>query len=307
MTQFKLHRTLLAEHGAWFRERFEEDPDDRIRELLVYILDGVVEEPDFVNLLTAVKEAITYLESPPKSVLASILRAAHRLRFARFKNWVIGLLEKMWSAELEPLSQSSCTTRLSIRLSPDEATAIVSVACECGLESVLKRALYELVRTDCFGQKSTSLASTSTSSGSSSVTLSSSDYHLLVQARERLVSSWISVAAASLNFPPCSDTAIGPCVACGPVPDTTIFRLLHESPSSHLLQGFNEMEVSGSLFETYTNDLLSGVEKLALLSWEGGPEEKGLGYCAPCAQARKEFWMKRREDWWEIFGQDVGC
>ncbi|KAF9065766.1 hypothetical protein BDP27DRAFT_1331536 [Rhodocollybia butyracea] len=307
MTQFKLHRTLLAEHGVWFKERFEEDPDDMVRELPVYILDGVVEEPDFVNLLTAVKEAITYLERPPTFVvLVSILRAAHKLQFARFKNWVIGLLEKMWPAELEPLSQSSCTTRLSTRLSPDEATSVVSVARECGLGGVLKRALYELVRTDCFGQKSTSSASASTSSSFPDATLSPSDYHVLVQARERLVSSWISVAAAS--FPPCSDAITAPCVARGPVPDTTFFRLLHENPSSHLSNDNDaKMEVSRSLFETYTNDPLGGVEKLALLYWEGGPEGTGLGYCTPCAQVRKEFWVKRREEWWEIFGQVVGC
>ncbi|KAF9065719.1 hypothetical protein BDP27DRAFT_1079855 [Rhodocollybia butyracea] len=285
-----------------------------LQELPVYILDGVVEEPDFVNLLTAVKEAITYVDHPPKCiVLVSILRAAHKLQFTRFKNWAIGLLEKMWPAELEPLPESSHTTRLSTRLSPDEATAIVPVARECGLGSVLKRALYELVRTDCFGQKSTSLASASKTSGVSNGTLSPSDYHLLVQARERLVSLWISVAAAS--FPPCSDAASGPCVARGPVPDTSIFRLLYEnpSPSRHLVQGFNDndmktdMEVSKSLFETYMNDPLGGVEKLALLCWKGGLEETGLGYCAPCAQARKEFWVKCREDWWEIFGQVVGC
>ncbi|KAF9033403.1 hypothetical protein BDP27DRAFT_1455682 [Rhodocollybia butyracea] len=305
--QFKLYRMLLAEHGVWFKERFEEDPDDVVQGLPVYILDGVVEEPDFVNLLTAVKDVITYFDTPPNSVvLISILRAAHKLQFARFKNWAIGLLEKTWPAELEPLSQSSRPSRLSARLSPDEATAVVSVACEYGLKSVLKRALYELVRTDCFGQKDMSLASASTGSGVSNAPLSASDYHLLLQARERLVSLWISAAAAS--FPPCTDAARGPCVARSPVPDTTILRLLHENPSS-LLQGFNdaEMEVSRSLIETYTNDPLGGVEKLALLDWECGLEGTGLGYCASCAQARKAFWVKRRVEWWEIFGQVVGC
>ncbi|KAF9065723.1 hypothetical protein BDP27DRAFT_1366216 [Rhodocollybia butyracea] len=186
MTQSKLQKTLLPDHGVWFKGHFEEDRDDMVQELPVYILNGV---PDFVNLLTAVKEAITYPDTPPNSViLNSILRAAHKLQFTRFKNWAICLLEKTWPAELEPLLQSPCTTRLSTRLSPDEATAVVSVARECGFGDVLKRAPF--VRTDCFGQKSTSSASASTSSGISNATLSPSDYHLL-QARERLVSLWI--------------------------------------------------------------------------------------------------------------------
>ncbi|KAF9065709.1 hypothetical protein BDP27DRAFT_1366205 [Rhodocollybia butyracea] len=158
--QFKLHGM----------ERFEEGPDEVSQELPVYILDGAVEEPDFVNLLIAVKDA----RSSQKE-----------------------------GAKLEPLSHSSCTTDFSTRLSPDEATTVVSVARECGSGSFPKRALYELVRTDCFGQKGTSV---STSSGVSNAMLSPSDYHHLLQAREILISLWISVAAAP--FPYCLD-AVG--------------------------------------------------------------------------------------------------
>ncbi|KAF9033405.1 hypothetical protein BDP27DRAFT_835967 [Rhodocollybia butyracea] len=162
-------------------------------------------------------------------------------------------------------------------------------------------------------EKSTSLASASKTSGVSNGTLSPSDYHLLVQARERLVSLWISVAAAS--FPPCSDAASGPCVARGPVPDTTIFRLLYEnpSPSRHLVQGFNDndiktdMEVSRSLFETYMNDPLGGVEKLALLlleRWSRGDGARVL--CAVCASSERilgEMQGGVVGDFWQV----VGC
>ncbi|KAJ3892306.1 hypothetical protein GG344DRAFT_64705 [Lentinula edodes] len=321
LTQFKLHRTLLAEHGVWFTERFQNGPDDRFGELPVYILDGVIEEPDFVNLLTAVKEAITYIDHPPDlQTLVSIFRAAHKLKFTRFEDWIKSLLEKMWPAQLDPLDAISIPaeptpnrnkTRLSTRLSPSEATAVVLLARECGLQSVLKRALYELVRTDGFGQTLGSSSSTSVSGPCNQ--LSAEDHRLLVKARERLISLWMSVAAPS--FPPCpladirvNDTRPA-CTACDPVQDTSVYsNVLHGIPSVSQ----PDTEIPKSLFMTYTNDPLCGLEKLVKLPWEAsntldGPEGKGLDYCHSCAKVRRVFWETRRKEWWDVFGQVVGC
>ncbi|KAJ3929065.1 MAG: hypothetical protein NXY57DRAFT_453277 [Lentinula lateritia] len=323
LTQFKLHRTLLAEYGVWFTERFQNGPDDRFGELPVYILDGVIEEPDFVNLLTAVKEAITYIDHPPDlQTLVSIFRAAHKLKFTRFEDWIKSLLEKMWPAQLDPLDAISIPAeptpnrnkpRLSTRLSPSEATAVVLLARECGLQSVLKRALYELVRADGFGQ---TLGSSISVPGPCDQ-LSAEDHRLLVKARERLISLWMSVAAPS--FPPCplantrtlvNDTRPA-CTACDPVQDTSVYsNVLHGIPS--VSQPNTETLDLKSLFMTYTNDPLCGLEKLVKLPWEApntldGPEGKGLDYCHSCAKVRRVFWETRRKEWWDVFGQIVGC
>ncbi|KAJ3858134.1 MAG: hypothetical protein NXY57DRAFT_906900 [Lentinula lateritia] len=178
---------------------------------------------------------------------------------------------------------------LSTHLSPSVATAIVLLARDCGLQSVLKRALYELVRTDGFGQ---TLDSSISVSGPCDQ-LSAEDYRLLVKARERLISLWMSVAAPS--FPPFQDTSV-------------YRNVLHSIPSVSQ----PSTAIRRSLFMTYTNDPLCGLEKLVKLPWEApstldGLEGKGLNYCHSCAKVRRVFWETRRKEWWADFGQVVGC
>ncbi|KAJ3911773.1 hypothetical protein F5877DRAFT_54917 [Lentinula edodes] len=224
----------------------------------------------------------------------------------------------MWPAQLDPLDTISIPAELtpnrnerllSTRLSPSVATAIVLLARKCGLQSVLKRALYELVRTDGFGQ---TLDSSISVSGPCDQ-LSAEDHRLLVKARERLISLWMSVATPS--FPPCplanipvNDTR-PECTACDPVQDTSVYsNVLHGIPSVSQ----PSTEIRKSLFMTYTNDPLCGLEKLVKLPWEApntldGTEGKGLNYCHSCAKIRRVFWETRREEWWDVFGQVVGC
>ncbi|KAJ3884788.1 hypothetical protein GG344DRAFT_14665, partial [Lentinula edodes] len=137
------------------------------------------------NISNMILRCSTYIDNPPDlQTVVSIFRAAHKLKFTRFEDWTKSLLEKMWPAQLDPLDTIV-------------ATAVVLLARDCGLQSVLKRALYELVRTDGFGQ---TLGSSTSVSGPFDQ-LSAEDHRLLVKARERLISLWMSVAAPS--FSPC--------------------------------------------------------------------------------------------------------
>lgn len=256
----------------------------------------------------------------------------------------------MFPVELHPTTTSPYS--LSTRLSPIDATAIIPLARECNLGSVLKRLLCELVRTDGFGQTPASSTSTSTSTlcappapsqganTNDGVTepprLSTSDHLLLVQAREKLISLWMSVASPS--FPPCSssgteagDTATSPtCKARNPLDDINTYnQVLHRipaSPNSARMPSTTSTEAAGtstdtevpkSLFVAYTNDPLGGLQKLSELPWEGSDvplsagtgaaATPGMGYCAPCAAARRVFWDRCRVQWWEVFGRVVGC
>ncbi|KAE9402052.1 hypothetical protein BT96DRAFT_918523 [Gymnopus androsaceus JB14] len=308
-TRFKLHRTSLVEHSLWFKERFgsERNPDELCGEPLksipVYILDGVVEEADFVNLLVAVREAITYIDNPPDLyTLISILRASHKLGFTRFKFWATRLLEKMWPAELDPISTTAPVdatslnldkTCLSTRLSPIDATAVVSLARECGIQSVLKRSLYELIRSEGFGHLTNQIPD--------------SDRNLLISAREKLTQLWMELQfPPSPSFPECPLLAAGPAAPTNASPPPPPDDIAYDPPAPLPLS------------IAYLYDPLSGLEKLAQLNWEGlsvpaggaglgSGRTPGLGYCPTCARARREFFASLRMEWWEIFGNVFGC
>ncbi|KAJ3866754.1 hypothetical protein EV359DRAFT_17226, partial [Lentinula novae-zelandiae] len=125
----------------------------------------------------------TYIDDPPDlQTVVSIFRAAHKLKFTRFEDWIKSLLEKMWPAQLDPLDA------ISIPAEPTPNRNKTRLICTLvRLPRVLKRALYELVRTDGFGQ---TLGSSISVPGPCDQ-LSAEDHRLLVKARERLISLWM--------------------------------------------------------------------------------------------------------------------
>lgn len=89
----------------------------------------------------------TFIYSPPPlSTIASLLRASHLLRVRDFKAYAQRTFEEVWSDDLE----SICN--VDVRRSGVSATEAVLLGRLCGLPGVVKRGMYELLKSETFEQ-----------------------------------------------------------------------------------------------------------------------------------------------------------
>ncbi|KAF8207759.1 hypothetical protein K438DRAFT_1450978, partial [Mycena galopus ATCC 62051] len=108
-------------------------------------------------------------QNPTFPKIAGILRVATLLSFPDYRDWAVFLLEEKWSPELADLSSKRITY----------ATESVLLARSCDVPKILKRALYELVRSAGYGQPT------------DRERVSSRDFGALVTAREHLTTAWM--------------------------------------------------------------------------------------------------------------------
>ncbi|KAJ7726324.1 hypothetical protein DFH07DRAFT_685634, partial [Mycena maculata] len=271
-TKFKLHQSHLAKHSPWFSDLFdgknveggkdvERSMDDNTP---MYILTlPNLSAKDFVRLLDGFDRAITYVhEDPSFPKLAGILRVATILSFPDFRDWAIRLLEDRW-----PLSLAELSTE-PVR----HATESIVLARSCAVPSLLKRAMYELVRLAGYGQTDTAREGVSTR-----------DFRALVRAREELTAVWLAaVSPYAAEFSACAtlEPAPPPAVRC------TTLHPLRSGQAHHKL-----VRQSG-IADDYLYDPLCGLQALIDTDWAAE------GYCAACVGLRKDAWAKTREKMW---------
>ncbi|OAX37283.1 hypothetical protein K503DRAFT_667710, partial [Rhizopogon vinicolor AM-OR11-026] len=114
---------------------------------------------------------------PPFPVLAAILRAATALGFDTYRAFAVKLLENAWSSALTDLTTETKAN----------AVEVVALARSCGVESVLKRAFYEMVRVAGYGLSDGELDG---SDGEEFQEISRADERRLERMREHLISTW---------------------------------------------------------------------------------------------------------------------
>ncbi|KAF9463193.1 hypothetical protein BDZ94DRAFT_1164397, partial [Collybia nuda] len=267
-TRFKLQRSRLARHSEWFKHTFDridggEQPIEWDDESNILYLDrtGVVVE-DFVALLNAMEEAITFVyKKPPFRVMASILRSSSLLSFNEFKQWASQYLEDMWSPNLADLTRN----RIPF------ATESIALARHCNLSSALKRAMYELVRLEGFGQAEEAGSDDGQDADDKeNVEISPADYRALVKARERLTTLWL--------------TQMSPVMACTSTNGTLS------------IQAHVKLVIDSGIYEEYHADPMCGFQALMDAPWA---EE---GFCEACIDTRKKAWVNGREKAWENLG-----
>lgn len=83
-------------------------------------------------------------EPPEDAVVVSILRAAHALDFINFRTWAVRLIAQRWSSKMDTL-KTTCAILYSKQVL-DDPCAMIRLARDCEVPSVLPRAFYELVR-----------------------------------------------------------------------------------------------------------------------------------------------------------------
>lgn len=130
--------------------------------------------------------------------VASIFRASTLLDFPFFQDWSSQFLTNLWSDDLEQLS----TERME---DPLEAVALGRTY---GLSGVLKRAFYELLRTDGLGQAGLGGGGgedEKKENANENVPMDTADTARLILAREKLCKAWGHTMTYPLNkgFPQC--------------------------------------------------------------------------------------------------------
>ncbi|KAJ7123888.1 hypothetical protein C8R43DRAFT_1241120 [Mycena crocata] len=283
----RLRKSSLTKQSEWFTDVFSAIEEGRLvpepkrayaegTVILVDVKDVQkcyhvpalgVSAADFGLLLTAVDAAISYCHNPPSfPVISAILRAATDLKFPMFRDWAVQSIQQMWCPSLSSLS----TTTIP------HATETVILGRAWGVPGVLKRSLYELLRTPGFGQDNDDDFQHRPTLHERR--LLPADILCLVNTREQLDSIWHS--ATSFDVFSASHDA----PTCAPIKYVTYKKLVHDT----------------GLFQTYRFDVLCGLEMLVQIDWEGEiADGEGKGLCALCVSKLREKWQTEREKTWE--------
>ncbi|TFK65526.1 hypothetical protein BDN72DRAFT_193431 [Pluteus cervinus] len=151
-TRMKLYRQRLALNSVWFKELFQKSdelgvPIDVVDGLKLFYLEPTgVSLTDFEALLIAMEDGIEYSFSKPTfPVLASIIRAASALNFPKYLSFATTVLECSLPDKLDKVTKKPV---------PYAADAIVFARTQ-GLQQLLKRAFYDLARTESFENSAT--------------------------------------------------------------------------------------------------------------------------------------------------------
>ncbi|KAL6297919.1 hypothetical protein BKA93DRAFT_924370 [Sparassis latifolia] len=277
-TLFKLHRSRLEHESTYFADLFKRSSNPPVeRDVMdgcpVYAVNSV-SAADFSVLMEAMDGGIMYaLNPPPFPALASLLRAAHALRFPKILDFAKHVLRTMWPPDLVHVS--------FVRI--PHAAKTIALATTCGVPEVLKRAYYELLRSPGFRQTDDNHVDMC-----AKPTLGLAEYARLVAVREKLQGEWIRIAST---------------------PGDSICRMPLSSPSSAELERrhrvqcsqahakdaelWAEMVVQAPVFMEGMFDPLGALWNLVALNW------LSRGFCGDCAMHRRKTWMEARRRIWE--------
>ncbi|KAJ7279345.1 hypothetical protein C8J57DRAFT_1502007 [Mycena rebaudengoi] len=277
----RLRKASLLRHSEWFSDVFTAIEEGRIKPdpkrpyeegsmILVDVKDVQkcchvpavgVSVSDLGLLLTAIDNAIP----PPFPIISAILRASTELKFPMFRDWAMQSIQKMWCSSL-----ASLTTEV---IPHATETAILGRAWD--VSGVLKRALYELLRTS----ESTPYERR----------LLPADIICLVNAREELDLIWLAATSfdvfSTSHDSDSNDAAVDSSMPrCPPMKYATYKNLVHDT----------------SLFQNYRFDVICGLQMLIQIDWESETaDSEGRGWCSSCASKIREHWQMEREKTWE--------
>ncbi|KAJ7034191.1 hypothetical protein C8F04DRAFT_956750 [Mycena alexandri] len=284
-TKFKLHQSHLAKHSPWFSglfdgqkveyQKYVELGEDDSTPMYILSLPTLTAK-DFTRLLDAFEKAILYVHKDPSFTrTASILRVANLLSFNDFRDWAVRILQDEWSPSLEDLS---------IERIP-HATESVILARTCDVPSILKRAMYELVRLAGYGQ-------TDREEG-----VTPADFRVLVRAREQLTAQWMQLTSPySSDLMNCASALAAAAQAADPAaPVPAPPAPMKCTTTDPLLSGKTHHKVvrESGIADDYLYDPLCGLQALIDADWDGE------GYCEACVNLRREMWTNKREKLWD--------
>ncbi|KZP20247.1 hypothetical protein FIBSPDRAFT_861762 [Athelia psychrophila] len=183
-TLFRVHGSRLARHSRLFVGASSASGQKQVD------MDGsslpvlaLVAPSDFEVLLDAMENAVTYhKETPSFQYIAALLRVSTILQFTEFRQFAIHILEQAWPSSLAAFSVNIPW--------PEHAAATLSLAKDCSVPGVVKRASYTLLMTLGFSCNPADLE-----------ILSKEDIMVLCRAREYLSRAWLLAAVVPDNSP----------------------------------------------------------------------------------------------------------
>ncbi|KAG1777336.1 hypothetical protein EV702DRAFT_969695 [Suillus placidus] len=292
---FKLHRSRLVDQSTFFARLLDEQDvlmdDDVVIESdehgMVYHLLNTT-PTDLEALLQLDKNPMAYYFTPPAfQVLAAILRAATGLGFDTYRAFAVKLLENAWSSSLADLTTEG----------KSNAAEVVVLARTCGIESVLKRAFYEMVRVTGYGLGDGELDG---GDGDASQEISRADERRLERMREHLISAWSQVAVRMDRSFKCPNQSKETSGTHGRAKSST--SRSSGCPSLLFKRDSWETRVHDSgLYDEYQFDPLCGLQALIDIKWD-----KEEGWCSDCVRARRKAWTRMRQKTWERIGVWMG-
>ncbi|KAG1738601.1 uncharacterized protein EDB91DRAFT_1054438 [Suillus paluster] len=295
---FKLHRSRLVDQSMFFAGLLDEQDvhmDDSVvvesdEHGLVYHLSNTTPK-DLEALLQLDKNPMAYYFTPPTfPALAAILRGATALGFDTYRSFAVKVLENAWSSSLADFTTET----------KPNAVEVVALARTCGIESVLKRAFYEMVRLAGYGLGDGELDG----SDGGSLEISRADERRLERMREQLISTWSQAAVRvdrSFICPNQPKEMIDHTAATGPSSSTSPTHLSKcPSPSSKRDAWERRVHDSG-LYDEYQFDPLCGLQALIDIKWD-----EDEAWCLDCVRARREAWTRMRQRTWERIGVWMG-
>lgn len=308
---FRLHRSRLVSESEYFAQLFgqrgegDDDDDEESKDLdadreiidrcpVYKIRDPHVTSREFEKLLSAMEDAITYLRQRPSfSVILSVLRVSTHLRFPKYRDWALAEVEEVWGGDLEGIIQEWRSQGNGNRggiVQARRATRMITVAKECGLNALLRRAFYEVLRTAAFGQGDDFFDD---DEDVDSALLPKVDFNKLLAIREHLTAEWMQACKAPRFACPLAARAT-PGSEQLPSPGSSTPARTCPTEAEKMLAWADVMD-SEDVKSEYIYDPICGLSSLLEMNWGTG----GFGYCDDCVQMRKSMWTAHRKKIWE--------
>ncbi|KAG1865309.1 hypothetical protein F4604DRAFT_1585964 [Suillus subluteus] len=300
---FKLHRSRLVDQSTFFAGLLDEldvQVDDSVvvesdENETVYHLSNITPK-DLEALLQLDRNQMTYYFTPPPfPVLAAIIRAATALGFDTHRAFAVRLLENAWSSSLADLSTDK----------KPNAVEVVVLARTCGIEGVLKRAFYEMVRMVGYGLSDGELDG---GNGEGYQEISRADERRLGRMREHLTVLWSQVAKrvdCSFKCPDqpkeISRSIFGLPASTGPSSSTSLAHSSKCPSLSSRRDAWERRVYNSGLYDKYQFDPLCGLQALIDIKWDVDE-----GWCSNCVRARRDAWTRMRQGTWEHIGVLIG-
>ncbi|RPD60475.1 hypothetical protein L227DRAFT_547400 [Lentinus tigrinus ALCF2SS1-6] len=302
-TLFRLHRSRLMQQSEYFSALFSGDGRDSggeepdiVDSCPVYVVKGV-SVLDFERLLTALDAGIAYaINPPPFPVLASLLRAAHTLKFKAVLSVATHLLRQRWPQDLSHVSSEP----------REHAVETILLAQQCDVPDVLKYAYYELLRMASFGQDLAvyvhaessddpyplRIATEEDEKNAPPPRLAASDFVRLVRAKDALQKEWMSVACRA-PLPSVLPCPLAPFANDKNAPA----EKLQAAKTCADTRARDDVEwtlrlIENRLFEQGMKDAIGALQDLIEMDWSD------MGYCVGCVSERRDAWSEKREKLW---------
>ncbi|KAI0701086.1 hypothetical protein BC835DRAFT_1325040 [Cytidiella melzeri] len=295
-TLYQLPRNRLEKHSRYFAELIAKraatrslvlapaEPGSQSDRWPVFQLTHVSSK-DFQALLNVFDDIGTFIEdSPSYPDLLAIFCAARALRFGQLDAIAAYKLCTIWPPELP------CVTPARV---PYAAETVV-IARTHNVPALLKRAFYELLRTEGFAQMDLNLPNRQEKSADGSdvigrAELGRADLMRLVTAREKLGKAWAALVGSAPS------DAVLPCPLQAPDQQSrAIDPIRHRCAEAWKNNAsiWNRKVMEPGFFERWMLDPICGLDRLAAMDWSEA------GFCSNCVRARRGLWQREKEDIW---------